>query len=176
MIGFVTIFAIAISVLAIVLFVWSSRLKTQSGMPHGRIIYSDTGAWQRNGQSFFSRIHHVSGKPDYLVRNGKSIVPVEMKSGRAPVSPRRGHVLQLAAYCLLVEENLGVRPIHGIIKYAEKEFTIDYTLNLEQELLATLEEMRKCDELEDGPHRSHSETNRCLRCGVRDACNERLTD
>ena len=47
---------------------------------------------------------NLAGKPDYLVRRWRYVLPVEVKSGPAPAEPYRSHVLQLAAYCLLVEE------------------------------------------------------------------------
>jgi CRISPR-associated exonuclease Cas4 len=172
----VILFAIAVILIAVVLFLWSSRLQQNSGLPHGRVIYSDTGAWQRNDQSLFSSVHRITGKPDYLVRDNKDIIPVEVKSGNAPVAPRHGHVLQLAAYCLLVEECLGTRPKFGIIKYADREFVVDYTPSLEHKLLCVVGEMREGAMLAEGPHRNHSEIQRCRRCGVRDACTERLTD
>jgi hypothetical protein len=36
----------------------------------------------------------------------------------------------LAAYCLLVEENFGVRSPHGILQYRDRAFAIDYTDDL----------------------------------------------
>ncbi len=86
---------------------------------------------------------------------------------------RQGHVLQLAAYCLLVEETEGVRPAYGIIKYADQAFRVDNTRELRRTLLATLDAMRR-DLARDQSRRSHSDPARCRRCGVRAACDERL--
>lgn len=118
---------IALILFALLLIWLSGRLRGASGVPEGALVYTDTGAWQRNEKPLFSRAHKLSGKPDYLVRDGDAIVPVEVKSARAPDQPRYGHVLQLAAYCLLVEESLGVRVERGILKYADRQFVIDYT-------------------------------------------------
>lgn len=168
--------AIAVTVLFIALLLWlmSLRLRKASGLPEGRVIYSDAGAWQRNEQSLFSRQHQLVGKPDYLVKTPKGIVPVEVKSGAAPAQPREGHMLQLAAYCLLVEEQLGERVPHGIIKYADKQFAIDYTPALKAELLRVMSEMRTA-RAGGGTHRDHHEPRKCAACGLRDACDERLT-
>ena len=167
--------AFAVVLVALAFFFWSTRLQQHSGLPRGRVIYSDTGAWQRNEQSLFSNAHRITGRPDYLVRNDQGVIPVEVKSGKAPAAPRHGHVLQLAAYCLLVEECLGARPAYGMIKYDDREFVVDYTPALETELLRVIGEMRDGGTLADGPHRNHAEMQRCRRCGVRDACSERLT-
>ena len=80
----------------------------------------------------------------------------------------------LAAYCLLVEENLAIRPAYGIIQYPERQFTVPYTDELRRELLQVMEHMQLDAELAQGPHPSHSNPRRCAVCGVRDACLERL--
>lgn len=168
-------FALAFTVLFIALLLWlmSLRLRKASGLPAGRVIYSDAGAWQRNEQALFSRQHQLAGKPDYLVQTPQGIVPVEVKSGAAPAQPREGHVLQLVAYCLLVEEQIGQRVPHGIIQYADKQFAIDYTPALKAELLRVMGEMRDAQAHGDAC-RNHNEPRKCSACGLRDACDERL--
>lgn len=158
---------------ALLLWLMSRRLHKASGLPAGRVIYSDAGAWQRNEQALFSRAHQLAGKPDYLVQTPQGIVPVEVKSSPAPAQPREGHVLQLAAYCLLVEEQLGERVPHGIIQYADRQFAIDYTPALKAELLRVMGEMRTA-QTNAGAHRNHSEPRKCAACGLRDECDERL--
>jgi CRISPR-associated exonuclease Cas4 len=164
---------LALLFLALLLYVVSRILRRQSGLPQGRVIYSDTGAWQHNDRSFFSERHRLVGKPDYLIESGDTIVPVEVKSGAAPEQPRPGHVLQLAAYCLLVEERLGRRVSHGIIQYSDRQFAVDYTPALKAELLGALDDMHAA--MRDGDaHRDHSDPRRCAACGLRDTCGERL--
>jgi CRISPR-associated exonuclease Cas4 len=165
--------ALALVALALILFALSRRLRMASGLPHGRVIYSDAGAWQRNDQSLFSAQYQLVGKPDYLVRTDEGIVPVEVKSSPAPQQPRPGHVLQLAAYCLLVEEQLGEHVPHGIIHYADRQFAIDYTPALRAELLRAMGEMRSVLAHGDA-HRNHADARRCAACGLREACDERL--
>ena len=64
------------------------------------------------------------------------------KSGPAPTQPYRSHTLQLAAYCLLIEETYRQRPKYGIVKYADRMFAVDYTEALETELLDVIARMR----------------------------------
>ena len=167
------IFAIVLVLLAVFLLWASARLRARTGLPHGRVIYSDTGAWQRNEQALFSKTHQLSGKPDYLVRQNTQIIPVEVKSAKAPAQPREGHILQLAAYCLLVEENYEVRPSHGIIQYADKQFAVDYTPKLERELLIVMDQMRQ-DYANGDAQRSHNEVWRCTGCGLKENCELRI--
>jgi CRISPR-associated exonuclease Cas4 len=138
------------------------------------VVYSDAGAWTCNEKALYSNRFGLAGKPDYLVRDGDAIIPVEVKSGAAPRHPRDGHVLQLAAYCLMVEENFGARPTHGIIKYDNQQFEVEYTPALEDELLDVLDFMRQMNDDPAGAERSHDDPRRCANCGMRDACDQRL--
>jgi CRISPR-associated exonuclease Cas4 len=156
------------------LLLWLSRRgRARSGLPQGRVIYADTGGWNRLDQPLFSHEFRITGKPDYLVADGADVIPVEVKSGRAPAQPYPSHLLQLAAYCLLVEECFGRQPPYGIIKYDGRTFEIDYTPELEEELLATLDDMR-ADLAEGDAPRSHDEPRRCRACGHREQCDQQL--
>ncbi len=124
-----------------------SRHRSAGGPHHLR----DTGAWNRCERPLFSRRYRLTGKPDYLVRTGTApalrgpagVIPVEVKSGAAPQQPYSAHVLQLAAYCLLVEEQESRTVPYGIIKYADKAFEVDYTPTLRAQVVDTLEAMRR---------------------------------
>ena len=167
---------LALLIAGVAALVLSRRARRSAGLPAGQVIYSDTSRWQRAERPLFSRKHQLTGKPDYLVREGRAraLIPVEVKSSRAPASgPRHGHVLQLAAYCLLVQETEGTRPAYGLIRYADQTFRVDNTPELGRALLATLDAMRR-DMARGKSRRSHQDPARCRRCGVRAACQERL--
>ena len=165
---------ILLLLLALWLLLRSRRLQQQSGLPAGTVIYTDSGAWIPNSTPLYARDVYLVGKPDYLVEEASGlIVPVEIKSGRAPAQPWDGHVLQLAAYCLLVEQNFGVRPAYGIIQYRDRAFAIDYTDEIENELLDVLADMR-ADMFEGELDRDHNDWGRCANCGVRNHCYQRL--
>jgi len=157
------------------LLLWLARRGwARSGLPQGRVIYTDTGGWKRPERALFSPELRLTGKPDYLIVEGHALIPVEVKSGRAPTQPYPSHILQLAAYCRLIEECYGQRPPHGIIKYADRAFAVDYTPALEDELLTILEDMRDDLAAEDAP-RSHNNPGLCRACGYQPYCNERLS-
>ena len=152
----------------------SQNLRQQSGLPDGDVIYNDTGTWFPNAEPLVSSNFALVGKPDYLVQQADgSVVPVEMKSSRAPNEPWEGHVLQLAAYCLLVDEVYGIRPSYGILQYRDKAFAIDYSADLEEDLLDLLTEMRD-SQFEGELDRDHNDWNRCARCSMRAVCYQRL--
>jgi CRISPR-associated exonuclease Cas4 len=145
------------------------HLREQTGLPQGQVIYADTRAWNRCERPLFSRRYLLTGRPDYLVNNGGTKIPVEVKSTSCPSSPYRSHVLQLAAYCLLVEEEYGQPPPYGIIKYRDQTYAIEYTAQLRAQLLSVLAEMRQ-NLTADDVSPSHANPNRCRSCGYREEC------
>lgn len=155
-------------------FLVRAGMKRQStGLPVGRVAYVDTGAWDRCERPLFSNQYRLTGRPDYLVQMGRDLIPVEVKSGTAPRQPYPAHILQLAAYCLLVEDQEGRAPRYGILKYDDQAFEVDYTPGLRAELLEVLDQLRR--DLGAGEvQRSHNEPGRCQGCGYRDRCEERL--
>ncbi len=152
----------------------SRRWQQESGLPDGQVIYTDSGAWHTNREALYAADLRLAGKPDYLVEQADGlIIPVEVKSGNAPQEPYPGHVLQLMAYCLLVDAAFGLRPTHGILQYNDRAFAIDYTAQLEQDLLETLGEMRE-DQHARNVRRDHHDGRRCRACGFGQQCAERL--
>ena len=160
-------------ILAIILFWQASRQQKAAGMPGGRVIYTDTRQWGPVEKPLYDPGLHLAGKPDYLVRQGDKIIPIEVKSGQAPPAPYDSHIYQLAAYCLLVDRTLGQRPDYGILHYQNRSFAIDFTPDLEAKLLEILAEMRR-SEKSGRAGRSHDQASRCARCGFRQACDQRL--
>ena len=160
--------------MAVMLLIHSGRLQKRTGMPGGQVIYSDHETWYPNAESLHSSKHRLVGKPDYLVQkiNGE-IIPVEVKSRLAPKSPLDGHVLQLAAYCMLVEETYGRRPSYGILHYKDRAFAIDYTEKLEQQLLDLLIDMRHDHHAAD-LDRTHENLHLCAACGFRERCDQAI--
>src|SRR6476620_8147105 len=107
------------------------RAQQATGLPTGEVVYSDTGAWEETPEPLLSRRYGLVGKPDYLVqvRSGQQMmwVPVEVESRRRPAVTPDSHILQLATYCLLVEDVRKVRPTHGLLHYADTTLQIPYT-------------------------------------------------
>ena len=169
----VALLALALALMGLALLAWSQRERLAAGLPRGQLVYADTGDWQRCMQPLFSSHYRLAGKPDYLVEERGRVVPVEVKPGRTASQPYEGDVLQLAAYCLLVEEHYGRRPRYGYLKYSQGVFRLEYTDRLRRQFLARLDAMHQ--DLEAGDvSPSHVEPQRCLGCGHREVCSERL--
>jgi CRISPR-associated exonuclease Cas4 len=165
--------ALFLLLLAFLFFWQSSRQRRQAGLPGGRVIYTDTRGWGKLERPLYDQVLGLTGKPDYLIRQNGQVIPVEVKSGRAPEAPYDSHIYQLAAYCLLVERTYGVRPSHGIIHYPDRDFAVDYTSQLESSLLDILADMKR-DQLRSQVDRSHDQAARCARCGFRNVCDQSL--
>lgn len=173
-----TVALLVSTLLAIILFLAAGWLwrragaaRGEAGLPRGKVIYTDTADWRPPDGFLISRRLGVVGKPDYLVDQEDGIIPVEVKSASLPPSgsPYEGHILQLAAYCLLVEETYGRRPPYGYVHYQDATVRIPYTDTLRELLLATLAEMRAAAKAAAVP-RSHDDPRRCERCGLAYVC------
>lgn len=153
-------------------------LRVRSGLPAGDLLYSDTGIRQQVEKPLISRKLGLIGRPDYLVHRTehgrKVIIPVEVKSGHAPRVAHPGHALQVGAYCLLVEEEYGVVPPYGLLRYADGIVPVPMTSALRAEVLKAAAAIRRARTAADVP-RSHSLPERCTRCGYRSACGQALS-
>jgi CRISPR-associated exonuclease Cas4 len=169
-------YLIAALVLVIVanLLLWLGRRKRQAaGLPSGRVVYTDTGAMRKVEKPLYDAQLNLTGRPDYLVKQRSTWIPVEVKSGWAPSVPYDSHALQLAAYCALVERATGKRPPYGILKYRNRSFEVEFTQQLESDLMNLLVEMR--NQIRRGEAaRSHEMAARCSRCGYRSRCDQAI--
>lgn len=167
-------FILVLFLLALIFFWQSNRQRKAAGLPGGRLIYTDTRGWGKLEKPLFYAALELTGKPDYLIEKNGQIIPVEVKSGRAPEAPYDSHIYQLAAYCLLVEKTYRKRPPYGIIHYTNRDFAVDYTRELEESLLDLLANMKRDEHRSDVP-RSHEQVARCVKCGFRKVCDQRLS-
>jgi len=166
-----------LALLCLLLGLWlywrSQQQSAQLGLPPGEIVYSDTGTWRAVTEPLLSRRYGLVGKPDYLVNvsaaAGMVTVPVEVKSGNHLHQPRPGHILQLGAYCLLVEEQWGVRPPYGLLHYADGTLRIPFTDQLRAEVLRVIAAIQAAA---DAPAlaRNHQVAARCQQCGYAHGC------
>jgi CRISPR-associated exonuclease Cas4 len=163
---------LAVLMLALLIGLWGLRLRRSTGLPWAPVVYQDTGG-RAPEKPLMARRLGLVGKPDYLLEIRGHIVPVEVKPGRRADRPYESDLMQLAAYCVLVEETSGSAPPYGLLRYANRTFRLDYTEQTRDELLAILDEMREvmadadCD-------RSHDDERRCAHCGFYEQCADAL--
>lgn len=114
--------------------------------------------------------YRIQGRPDSLreMPDGR-LVPVELKSRTSPLrGPARSHLVQVWAYCLLVEESTGRSPPFGVLRYSDREFRVTWDPAARQTLLAIRAEL---DRTYDG--RATPSPGRCARCGWVNSCDAR---
>lgn len=171
-------------VIGVVFLLLSARQRSQAGIPPGRVIYDDSGTWREANKPLFDAFFGITGKPDYILEKDDYQIPVEVKSASAPSQPYEGHRYQLAMYCLLIERTTGKRPPYGILRYNNRTFAVDYTPELEADLVKLLGEMRQVESAYrpstrrglQGAPRSHESPQRCRVCGYRSTCDQFLSE
>lgn len=118
-----------------------------------------------------SNTYRISGRPDELRRlpDGR-LIPIEFKSRASPRNgPPRSHRIQVAAYCLLVEETTGRAPPYGVVRYGDGgEARVRWDRAAREELLAIRDAL---DRPYDG--RATPSVARCTHCPWRKGCDAR---
>ncbi len=148
----------------------------ETGLPASyKVVYSDSGAWEKVAEPLFSSTYGLTGKPDYIVRSGRQLVPVELKPLRQAEQPYESDIMQLAAYCLLLEDVWNKPPPYGLLRYKDQTFKIEWSEQLRAALLMTLDDMRVLARFparqgELMPQPNHDMTARCRSCGFQYIC------
>lgn len=137
----ILLLSVFILFLGIALFMFTYRQRSKYGALATRTLYMDTA--RSPGSVLHSHTIPLLGKPDYLINQSGHIIPVEIKTGKTPRTPYHNHVLQLLAYCYLVEENYGQVPPYGIIKYPEQEYKVGYDEKTKQLVKTIVDEIMK---------------------------------
>jgi CRISPR-associated exonuclease Cas4 len=138
------------------------------GLPSGDLVYEDADG---QGEILYSDQVPLIGKPDYIIKlsNGQ-LVPIELKlSIQNATSPYSNHVMQIAAYCLILEDYSEVPPTHGVLRYADCDFTVDYTPALRKKVIRLLSEMQSCNE-KQRPQLARQRVTKCRACMFQPIC------
>ena len=162
-----TTVAVGLAVFGLVLAAWALRALSarRRDRTYGALLATDAGS----ANLLRSHRYRIQGRPDELreLSDGR-VVPVELKSRAAPArGPARSHLVQVWAYCLLVEETTGRSPPFGVLRYSDREFRVPWDTAARSELLGL---RRTLDRPYDG--RATPSSGRCARCpwvGVCDA-------
>lgn len=147
----------------------AERLRSDTDV-YGKVVY--VGEGEGGDGVLRSRQTELTGRPDFVLEREEGFVPVEVKTGRTPRGPLFSHIVQVAAYCYLLEEQ-GRKVPYGILRYSNAEHEIEFDENLRSVLLSKLEEMRACQR-GAAVHRNHGREGKCRSCSRREMCPERL--
>lgn len=151
---------------------WISRRrqpKRLEKLPDYEGPYKQRLRWQ-----LVSYEYGVTGRPDFILADGESPVPVMVKKGKAPGDyPHDSHVAQILVYCLLIHQAVDHAPRYGVIRYDDRTFEVDYNEPVVLDLLELIDEIRA--QHNSLPDRSHADERRCVACSHRRICDESLT-
>ena len=141
----------------------SMKIKSENKLPSGNIFRTDLN---KPSKALVSDKYRLIGKPDYLLNVNGGIIPVEFKTSRDG-KIKEGHILQLASYCLLIEECYKQKVDYGILDYNGNKYEIPFTDELKNELLNVMFNIRNEGEQ---PTRNHENYGKCLNCSYNFGC------
>jgi len=159
-----------LALVGLVLVVWALRALSERRQERavGALVAVDAG----RPATLRSERYRLVGRPDELrQRPDGRLVPVEVKSRATPPSgPAPSHVVQVRAYCLLVEESTGSPPPYGILRYSDAEFRVRWDERARRELLELRRELLAPYDGRATPSRA-----KCARCPWVAVCDARAT-
>ncbi len=122
-------------------------------------------------KSLFSARYRLTGKPDYIVEQRGCLIPVEVKTGYHE-KPEEHHVMQLIAYCQLVEDSYHKFTPYGILVYYDtgKEYAIPFNPESRFKLDKTIREMNDILNHRMKVNRNHNSASKCNSCSMRKYC------
>lgn len=142
-----------------------SRKLKKHHLDEGELVFDSTLTSSKLG---------LSGQPDLIVKGKEGLFPVEFNNTTQKLP--KGHIYQLAAYALLLEDHYGILvnkgfvyliPIHDIEVFHLTKDTKDRTL----ELLALMREMIRKEQMPEQAKNQCSK-NQCTDCGYQNFCGD----
>ncbi len=138
-------------------------------LPSGDLVYENADG---QGEPLSSREVPLVGKPTYIVQlsDGRPVPIEQLKSSVQNLKePQSNHVVQIGAYCLILEDYFEEPPTHGVLRYADREFVVDYTPALRKKVLRILKDMSNCSE-QYPPSLTRQRATKCRACLFQPIC------
>tara|TARA_Y100000310_G_C20681497_1_gene816221 strand:- start:2773 stop:3282 length:510 start_codon:yes stop_codon:yes gene_type:complete len=158
---------IGFGIVLIILYLFLKSTKVPKQLYKSKSVYSDHR--EKPEKAFFSQRYRLTGKPDFILHTKDGLLPLEIKHSSRPEQPYFSHVMQLVSYCLLMEEEKGVKPKYGFIQYkGGQPFSVPYTEAMKEKLLEIMGEMRGFIEAGEGPEVVRK--GRCGKCNREGEC------
>jgi CRISPR-associated exonuclease Cas4 len=118
--------------------------------------------------------HRLRGRPDFLIRHRKGLIPVELKPLRTSRTLYESDRLQIGTYLMLVRAgNPGASVPYGVVRYKETTFRVYLTADLEARCLAVAEQVRAARRA-TVVHRTHNIPAKCRACAHLTTCGEAI--
>ncbi len=121
--------------------------------------------------TLFSPKLQLVGRPDRIVKTGKTMIPEEWKSAKRI---NHGHKLQLTVYLVLIEAIYGERPTHGFVVLGDgKRVRVDYDEKLIDEVFTIAKAIRDRRKIIHVEVPVTQPAWKCRVCGQRENCSQR---
>ena len=135
--------------------------------------YDLTEGERRYDVRLTSKALGLTGELDLLIVNGSQAFPAEFKHTLRPPDP--GHKLQLCAYALLIEAELGLSCPHGYwhSSRTRQTHTIVFDTRLRNRTLAAIRAVRGFIAAEQCPPPT-VQTDKCMECELRNFCGDTM--
>ncbi|MCK4669702.1 MAG: CRISPR-associated protein Cas4 [Nanoarchaeota archaeon] len=114
----------------------------------------------------------LKGKIDRIERYDEKIIPVELKTGRAPKDGVwEGHLIQIGAYMMLLEEQFGKAVTEGIVEYLNEKVKRGVKMNpfLKEDIFKLREKVKELMNSDKLPPITENK-NKCKICGLYEEC------
>lgn len=126
------------------LFIKTSDRKKSEKLLQGEVIYK--GINNRDARILKAPRFHLSGIPDYIIKQNNEYLPVEIKSSETPKKLYDSARMQVVAQALLVEAEYGKLPTCGFVQYPNRTFVVKITPKYINKLEQALSIMIKAKE------------------------------
>jgi len=145
----------------------------------------ETALWRRRNLSRFdlergkihldfdatSSRHQIHGIADMVIETEDAVYPVEFKLANS--FQKKGGILQLVSYGLIMEEAFQKKSPAGFLAEGEKNILkIDFDDTLKAEVLSKVKQIKQMLSLGVKPD-SSATIHQCVRCEYRNHCNDR---
>jgi CRISPR/Cas system-associated exonuclease Cas4 (RecB family) len=155
--------AVGVLLLGVLFVLIAFSMRRARGLASGRTLALDD-------VTLYSGRYRFAGRPDRIVRAGKSAIPEEWKSAKR-LWP--SHIAQMGVYFLLIEERYGVRPPYGyVVLGTGKRHRIENDAKLRAWVLDLAEQIRSARAKVAEPILVKPRPGQCRSCGQRLECRQ----
>ncbi len=155
---------LAFVVVAATLLFLAIRYRRRAGFGRGHTVSHDNITLR-------SKRYGLIGRPDRIVRRGKTIIVEDKKPSRRVYE---SHRVQMVVYMLLVEEHYGVRPPHAVLVLGDgRREKIQNTKQLRAQVLDITAQIRKARSDLARPLAGVAIAAKCRACSQRHNCDQR---
>jgi CRISPR-associated exonuclease Cas4 len=114
----------------------------------------------------------LKGKIDRIEKHETKIMPVEIKTGKAPKEGVwEGHLIQIAAYMMLLEDQFNKKADEGVVDYINEKIKRTVKMNpfLREEVIKLKDKVKRLLNSTQVPEMCRHE-KKCDKCGIREEC------